>query len=159
METRRARGVEIDRFLEVPRGELEMALLPLEKPERLPRGAELGRETLAWKADVRKLKEKGLTESLAIGYRLSPRGEAVLDHGGPARDRAPRPDGTPLPRSIGAPATRALRELGVTTLEQVAEWSAADLLARHGIGPMALTRLREALSERGGSLAGEPHQP
>ncbi len=49
--------------------------------------AELGRETLEWKRDVRKLKEKGLTESLAIGYRLSPRGEAVLDHGGPARDR------------------------------------------------------------------------
>lgn len=121
--------------------------------------AELGRETLAWKADVRKLKEKGLTESLAIGYRLSPRGEAVLDHGGPARDRAPRPDGTPLPRSIGAPATRALRELGVTTLEQVAEWSATDLLARHGIGPVAVTRLREALGERGGSLAGEAHQP
>ena len=49
--------------------------------------AELGRETQEWKRDVRKLKEKGLTESLAIGYRLSPRGEAVLDHGGPARER------------------------------------------------------------------------
>ena len=36
--------------------------------------AELGRETQEWKRDVRKLKEKGLTESLAIGYRLSPRG-------------------------------------------------------------------------------------
>jgi hypothetical protein len=36
------------------------------------------RERAAFKADVRKLKELGLTESLDIGYRLSPRGEAVL---------------------------------------------------------------------------------
>jgi ribosomal protein S19E (S16A) len=28
---------------------------------------------------VRKLKELGLTESLKIGYRLSPRGRALLD--------------------------------------------------------------------------------
>lgn len=40
--------------------------------------AELGRETRPFKADVRKLKELGLTESLEIGYRLSPRGEAFL---------------------------------------------------------------------------------
>jgi len=32
------------------------------------------------KLDVRKLKEMGLTESLITGYRLSPRGEAVLKH-------------------------------------------------------------------------------
>lgn len=40
--------------------------------------AELGRETLAFKRDVRKLKELGLTESLDIGYRLSPRGRALV---------------------------------------------------------------------------------
>ena len=114
--------------------------------------AELGRETLEWKADVRKLKEKGLTESLAIGYRLSPRGEAVLDHGGPPRNRPPRPAGTPLPRTIGAPATGALRAVGVTTLEQVADWSEQELLALHGVGPIAVTRLSEALAEQGRSL-------
>lgn len=38
----------------------------------------LGREKLPFKADIRKLKGLGLTESLAVGYRLSPRGEAVL---------------------------------------------------------------------------------
>jgi hypothetical protein len=38
----------------------------------------VGRERLAFKADVRKLKELGLTESLPVGYRLSPRGEALL---------------------------------------------------------------------------------
>jgi hypothetical protein len=40
--------------------------------------AELGREKLPFKRDVRKLKELGLTESLNPGYRLSPRGETVL---------------------------------------------------------------------------------
>jgi hypothetical protein len=38
----------------------------------------LGKEKLKFKADVRKLKELGLTESLDVGYRLSPRGEQVL---------------------------------------------------------------------------------
>ncbi|HEX7167423.1 MAG TPA: hypothetical protein VF230_10630 [Acidimicrobiales bacterium] len=39
----------------------------------------LGRERLPFKADVRKLKALGLTESLEVGYRLSPRGAAYLD--------------------------------------------------------------------------------
>jgi len=38
----------------------------------------LGAERFAFKQDVRKLKELGLTESLEVGYRLSPRGEAAL---------------------------------------------------------------------------------
>lgn len=42
--------------------------------------ARLGWETLAFKRNVRKLKELGLTESLAVGYRLSPRGRTVLGH-------------------------------------------------------------------------------
>lgn len=41
--------------------------------------AQLGRERLPFKADVRRLKEYGLTESLEVGYRLSPRGVRVLD--------------------------------------------------------------------------------
>lgn len=112
--------------------------------------ARVGRETADFKKDVRKLKELGLTESLAIGYLLSPRGEAVVDAGLPSpRQRAPRESGTPLPRNIGAPATRALREVGVTTLEQVAGRTAAELAAIHGVGPIAITRLREALAEKG----------
>lgn len=39
----------------------------------------VGREKQPFKLDVRKLKELGLTESLEIGYRLSPRGKAILD--------------------------------------------------------------------------------
>ena len=40
--------------------------------------AALGRERAPFKLDVRKLKEIGLTESLSPGYRLSPRGRAVV---------------------------------------------------------------------------------
>jgi hypothetical protein len=38
----------------------------------------LRQEKRRFKLDVRKLKELGLTESLPVGYRLSPRGHAVL---------------------------------------------------------------------------------
>ena len=41
--------------------------------------AGLGMETRPFKLRVRRLKELGLTESLPIGYRLSPRGRAFLD--------------------------------------------------------------------------------
>jgi hypothetical protein len=40
--------------------------------------ASLGRETQPFKLDVRKLKELGLTHSLAVGYEISPRGRAYL---------------------------------------------------------------------------------
>ena len=40
--------------------------------------ASFGRQRAPFKVDVRKLKELGLTESLRPGYRLSPRGRAVL---------------------------------------------------------------------------------
>jgi len=40
--------------------------------------AMVGREIQPFKTDVRKLKALGLTESLEVGYRLSPRGEALL---------------------------------------------------------------------------------
>jgi hypothetical protein len=40
--------------------------------------ATLGRDRPAFKLDVRKLKGLGLTESLEVGYRLSPRGTAYL---------------------------------------------------------------------------------
>jgi hypothetical protein len=41
--------------------------------------ARRGEQKLPFKANVRKLKALGLTESLPVGYRLSPRGRAVLD--------------------------------------------------------------------------------
>jgi hypothetical protein len=46
----------------------------------------LGRETLPFKVDVRKLKKLGLTQSFEVGYEISPRGRAYLD----AVQRKPR---------------------------------------------------------------------
>jgi hypothetical protein len=43
--------------------------------------ASLERQTRPFKADVRKLKELGLTNSLEVGYELSARGRAYLEHG------------------------------------------------------------------------------
>jgi hypothetical protein len=40
--------------------------------------AALGRETLPFKTDVRKLKKLGLTQSFEVGYEISPRGRAYL---------------------------------------------------------------------------------
>ena len=49
--------------------------------QRAPELAELyGLETKPFKQRVRRLKELGLTESLKVGYRLSPRGESYLEH-------------------------------------------------------------------------------
>jgi hypothetical protein len=39
---------------------------------------EMNQERLDFKHNVRKLKALGLTESLAVGYRLSPRGIAIM---------------------------------------------------------------------------------
>ena len=40
----------------------------------------VGQPKEQFKLNVRKLKALGLTESLEVGYRLSPRGSALLDH-------------------------------------------------------------------------------
>ncbi|MFN8081680.1 MAG: hypothetical protein U0Q19_19145 [Kineosporiaceae bacterium] len=115
--------------------------------------AGFGRDTPSFKRDVRKLKELGLTESLDIGYRLSARGIAVVDGGGPARDRPEPPSGTSLPR-IGAPASRALTAAGFTTLESLDGVKVAELLALHGVGPIAIERLRPALAAARTRLCG-----
>ena len=57
-----------------------------------------------------------------------------------------------LPRSIGAPATRALTAAGYTEVSQLAGVPAAELAKLHGVGPKALRLLQEALHERGMSL-------
>ncbi len=58
------------------------AVLELIRDRSATRAAELagllGRDRASFKTDVRKLKNLGLTESLEVGYRLSPRGRAYL---------------------------------------------------------------------------------
>ena len=58
-----------------------------ERPaQRAPELAELmGLTTKPFKTRVRRLKELGLTESLPVGYRLSPRGESYLRAAKPKR--------------------------------------------------------------------------
>jgi hypothetical protein len=57
-----------------------LALIAARPTQRAPELAELmGLETKPFKQRVRKLKELGLTESLKVGYRLSPRGQSYLD--------------------------------------------------------------------------------
>ena len=109
--------------------------------------AELGRDTLSFKRDVRKLKELGLTESLDIGYRLSPRGEAVVDDGGRRDDdRRHRPvpgcrRSAPRPRGRSPP--RDSRRSRRWPQYQSTSWR------RCMVGPIALTKLREAVAEHG----------
>ena len=50
---------------------------------------------------------------------------------------------------LGAPARRALSAAGYTRLDQLARVSERDLKKLHGMGPSAITALREALQKRG----------
>jgi hypothetical protein len=72
MDARSKRGPWTRQHLEL------IAARPSELAETI--AASIGREKLPFKADIRRLKELGLTESLRPGYRLSPRGQAVLKH-------------------------------------------------------------------------------
>jgi hypothetical protein len=64
-----------------PRGPWTLAALAIIARRPATRAAdlaeELGRDLITFKRDVRKLKELGLTESLDVGYRLSPRALAL----------------------------------------------------------------------------------
>ena len=55
----------------------------------------------------------------------------------------------PLPRGLGAPATRALASVGISTLDDVRGVDLDGLLVLHGVGPRAIRILREALAETG----------
>jgi len=50
---------------------------------------------------------------------------------------------------IGAPATRALRAAGLGSLESLAGVTESEVAALHGVGPIAIARLREALADAG----------
>jgi hypothetical protein len=70
MDNASAQGAWTRRYLE---------LIEARPAQRAPELAELmGLETKPFKQRVRRLKELGLTESLKVGYRLSPRGVSYL---------------------------------------------------------------------------------
>lgn len=86
-----------------PRGPWTRAVLDVIAERPAVRAADLaasiGRDRASFKLDVRKLKEMGLTESLGTGYRISPRGRAVLDR----LAAADEPDGPGGPGRTGGP--------------------------------------------------------
>lgn len=51
-----------------------------------------------------------------------------------------------LPK-LAAPAQRALQNTGIHSLEQLTQVTEAELLQLHGMGPNALSKLRQALAE------------
>ena len=50
---------------------------------------------------------------------------------------------------IGAPALRALEEVGIHTLLQLCEYSEKEILDLHGVGPKAVRVLKELLDKEG----------
>ncbi|NHC38433.1 hypothetical protein G6549_00525 [Bacillus sp. MM2020_1] len=50
---------------------------------------------------------------------------------------------------LSAPARRALENNGVTTLQQLSNYSEKEILQFHGMGPGSLPKLRKALEEDG----------
>jgi hypothetical protein len=75
-----------------------------DRPETLAAdlAASLGLQKAPFKRDVRKLKELGLTESMPVGYRLSPRGRAYLRGA-----RAPSSRGSRARRGSGRSPSRS----------------------------------------------------
>lgn len=57
-----------------------------------------------------------------------------------------------LPRTIGAPATRALNAAGYSSLDSLAYVPVRQLQSLHGVGPKAIRILTEELAKIGLSL-------
>lgn len=54
---------------------------------------------------------------------------------------------TELPKGLAAPALRALEGKAIKDLETLSAFSETEIAALHGIGPNALKKLKEALSD------------
>jgi predicted RecB family nuclease len=50
---------------------------------------------------------------------------------------------------LSAPARRALENNGITTLQQLSNFTEKEILQFHGMGPASLPKLRKALEEDG----------
>lgn len=59
-----------------------------------------------------------------------------------------------LPK-IGRPAAQALAQIGVRNVEQLSDYTEAEILALHGVGPKAIRILRPAMEEMGVRLRDE----
>ncbi|MFP3579399.1 MULTISPECIES: hypothetical protein [unclassified Arthrobacter] len=59
------------------------------------------------------------------------------------------PGHTPLPKGLAAPAKRALAHQGIETLEQLAQFGERETSELHGLGPVAIAQLGDAMEECG----------
>lgn len=50
---------------------------------------------------------------------------------------------------LSAPARRALEHHGITSVQELSQYSEKDILKFHGMGPASLPKLRAALQENG----------
>ena len=64
-----------------------------------------------------------------------------------------------LPVKLAQPARRALAGAGIQNLEQLSQFSEAEIRQLHGIGPNALEQFRRALAEQGLSFRDETPNP
>ncbi|MEO6977218.1 MAG: RNA polymerase alpha subunit C-terminal domain-containing protein [Mucilaginibacter sp.] len=51
--------------------------------------------------------------------------------------------------TLGAPARRALENNGIKTVKQLSEFTKAEILKFHGMGPASIPKLLEALAAEG----------
>jgi len=51
--------------------------------------------------------------------------------------------------TLGAPARRALENNGIKTVKQLSEFTKAEILKFHGMGPASMPKLQEALAAEG----------
>ena len=56
---------------------------------------------------------------------------------------------------LAAPARRALASANIRAIGDLAKWREADVAKLHGMGPNAMTRLREKMAEANIAFAGE----
>lgn len=59
------------------------------------------------------------------------------------------PNATAFPAGLSGPALRALAHAGIRTMAQLAQWTAADVAALHGMGPKGVRLLQEGLLAQG----------
>lgn len=132
--------------LRLPGAEAEDAVAAYPKAERLVRAG----RSIGFQAPLADVDGQHLWSLVMAAWKhraprpLAARLAAVVE--------SPAQPGSDLPASIGKAATRALATAGVTTLDQVAAHTNADLLALHGVGPKAVRVLADALAEKGMSL-------
>ena len=114
------------------------------------------KDIIAW---LKKDYGLGLGHARALAY--------VIQHGpnfevrqttGPHRDasgtlklegKSKKKQESNLPPNLAAPAQRALAGAGIENLRQLTKYSEAEIGQLHGMGPNALGKLRQALTEKG----------